>query len=219
LREVNRRGPAVYGSELPRLEQLTPAQLQTSITTGAELIDVRPIAQFAAGHIPGALSIMLRPAFASWLGWLVAADRTLAFVLDAEQDRNELVRQCLKIGYEHLAGELAGGMASWRAAGLPERRMELSAMAPARMAAVLDVRQASEYAAAHAVGTTHVELGSLLDQAAEVGHANPVVMCGHGERAMTGASLLERHGSRPAVFLGGPRDLARERGEPLVRSR
>jgi glyoxylase-like metal-dependent hydrolase (beta-lactamase superfamily II)/rhodanese-related sulfurtransferase len=219
LRGVNRRGPAIHGSELPRLEQLTPAQLQASVATGAELIDVRPIAQFAAGHIPGALSIMLRPAFASWLGWLVAADRSLAFVVDPEQDRDDLVRQCLKIGYEHLAGELAGAMASWRAAGLPERQMELSAKAPAPMAAVLDVRQASEYAAGHAVGTKHVELGSLIDQAEGVGADNPVVMCGHGERAMTGASLLERNGSRPAVFLGGSRDLARQRGEPLVRSR
>ena len=87
--------------------------------TGAALVDVRPIETFAEGHIPGALSIALRPAFASWLGWLVAAEQPLVFVADADQDRVALVRDCLKIGYENLAGELAGGMAAWRAAGLP----------------------------------------------------------------------------------------------------
>ena len=219
LREVNRRGPAVYGAELPRLARLTPAQLRSAVASGAELIDVRPIAHFARGHIPSALSIALRPAFASWLGWMVDADRDLVFVADADQDRGDLVRQCLKIGYEKLAGELAGGMASWRAAGLSEQRIDLSTDAPAATAAVLDVRQASEYAAGHAEATTHVELGSLAGQAVSVASTEPVLMCGHGERAMTAASLLERTGSRPAVFLGGPRDLARERGQQLVRGR
>jgi len=219
MREVNRRGPAVFGSELPRLAPLTPAQLQAAVAAGAELIDVRPIAHYAAGHIPGALSIALRPAFASWLGWIVDAARALVFVADADQDRGDLVRQCLKIGYERLTGELAGGMASWRTAGLAEQRVELSVDAPAAMATVVDVRQASEYTAGHAEATTHVELGSLAGRAASLATAEPVLMCGHGERAMTAASLLERTGSRPAVFLGGPHDLARERGEQLVLGR
>jgi len=216
LRDVNRRGPAVYGSQMPGLVQLTPEQLQAAVTAGAELIDVRPIPQFAAGHVPGALSIALRPAFASWLGWLVETDRTLVFVADADQDRDELVSQCLKIGYEHLGGELAGGMESWRAAGLPEGHTDLGADAPARQAPILDVRQANEYRGGHVPGATHVELGSLADHAVSPTGADPIVMCGHGERAMTGASLLERAGARPTVFLGGPAELARARGEALV---
>jgi hydroxyacylglutathione hydrolase len=217
LREVNRRGPAVYGSEAPRLEQLTPTRLQSAVAAGAELIDVRPISHFARGHIPGALSIQLRPAFASWLGWLVDPQRSLVFVADADQDRDELVRQCLKIGHEELAGEVGGGMASWRAANLAEQQIELSPGPPAPSATVLDVRQASEYVAGHVPAAIHVELGSIGAQAMGPAPVNPVVMCGHGERAMTGASMLERSGSRPSVFLGSPRDLARARGEQLVR--
>jgi hydroxyacylglutathione hydrolase len=218
LREVNRRGPAVYGAEPPRLAPLTAAELQAAVAAGAELIDVRAIDQFASGHIRGALSIALRPAFASWLGWMVDADRDLVFVADANQDRVDLVRQCLKIGYEKLIGEIAGGMAAWRATGLEELWIEISANAPPPMAHILDVRQASEYTAGHAVATTHVELGSLAGQALGVVE-EPVLMCGHGERAMTAASLLERTGSRPAVFRGGPRELARARGEQLVSGR
>jgi rhodanese-related sulfurtransferase len=150
---------------------------------------------------------------------MVDADRSLVFVADADQDRGDLVRQCLKIGYERLAGELAGGMAAWRAAGLADLRIELSANAPAPTASVIDVRQASEYAAGHVAATTHLELGSLAGQAVGVASAEPVLMCGHGERAMTAASLLERNGSRPAVFQGGPRDLARKRGEQLISDR
>ena len=43
-------------------------------------------------------------------------------------------------------------------------------------------------------------------------------MCGHGERAMTAASLLERSGREAAVFEGSPRDWARSSGEQLERA-
>jgi 3-mercaptopyruvate sulfurtransferase SseA len=41
-------------------------------------------------------------------------------------------------------------------------------------------------------------------------------MCGHGERAMSAASILERSGGSPAVYLGGPRDWSRAEGRPLA---
>jgi hypothetical protein len=41
-------------------------------------------------------------------------------------------------------------------------------------------------------------------------------MCGHGERAMTGASLLQRAGHRDlSVLLGGPDEVAAATGEQL----
>ncbi len=43
-----------------------------------------------------------------------------------------------------------------------------------------------------------------------------VVMCGHGERAMGAASLLERAGrSDVAVLLGGPEEWSAAAGTPL----
>lgn len=209
LREVNRRGPHVYGTNPPQLAPLAHVEVQRRLADGAELVDARPIAAFAAGHIPGALSTALRDAFASWLGWLVAPDRPLIFVLELDQDRGELVRQCLKIGYENLAGELAGGMAAWRAAGLPERRTGLTADPVALSAPILDVRQEAEYVAGHVPTAIHLELGSLPDRAGDLADSAWTVMCGHGERAMTGASLLERAGGSPIVFGGGTRDWAR----------
>lgn len=53
--------------------------------------------------------------------------------------------------------------------------------------AVLDVRQAAEYAAGHVPGAVHVELGDLPARAQDA-PAGAVVMCGHGERAMTDAT-------------------------------
>lgn len=53
LREVNRRGARVYGPEPPPLTPLAPEEVRRLVADGAEVIDARPIAAFAAGHIPG----------------------------------------------------------------------------------------------------------------------------------------------------------------------
>jgi rhodanese-related sulfurtransferase len=182
---------------------------------GAQVVDVRPVGEFAAGHIPGAVSIPLRDQFATWLGWLVPEDARLVFVLGAGQDHADVAWQALKIGYEQLAGRLDGGMDAWTAHGGPRERIEL--VAPDRVAArpMLDIRQATEHAAGHIPGAVNIELGDL---AAHVGEApeHAVVFCGHGERAMTAASVLARAGRRDlAVLDGGPADWATATGRRL----
>jgi glyoxylase-like metal-dependent hydrolase (beta-lactamase superfamily II)/rhodanese-related sulfurtransferase len=116
LAEVNRRGPALLAGE-PGLPPLSPAALGSLMGRGGWVIDVRPVAGFAAGHIPGSVSIPLRDQFATWLGWLIPDDAPLGFVLAPGQDPAEVIWQALKIGYENLAGQLAGGMAAWQADG------------------------------------------------------------------------------------------------------
>jgi glyoxylase-like metal-dependent hydrolase (beta-lactamase superfamily II) len=215
LRDVNRRGPGLRGQETPRLPALSVPELRRVLDQGAELIDVRPVGDFAAGHVPGALSIPLRPAFASWLGWLVLADRRLVFILAADQDRDDLVWQCLKVGYEQLAGELAGGMPAWRAGGLDEGRVTV--VDPDHVGGqVLDVRQHSEFDSGHIPGAVHIELGSLGRHTADAPPGELTVMCGHGERAMTAASILARVGRTDlTVLAGGAEDWARRTGRRL----
>ena len=213
LPELNRRGPRVLDT-LPSLPRLSRDDAKRRIEAGAVVIDARAVTRFAAGHVPGAISIALRPVFASWLGWLVSPDAELVFVLDPEQDRADLVRQCLTIGHERIAGEIDGGMDGWRNAGLPIDTIEV--VDPASMKApVLDIRQAAEYRDGHVPGARHLELGALAEASLPSGPVT--VMCGHGERAATGASVLRRRGTRDvAVFLGGPDDWARHHQRALA---
>jgi hydroxyacylglutathione hydrolase len=218
LAVVNRQGPALVTS-CPGLAPLTPAAVRVLMDRGGWLIDVRPITGFAAGHIPGAVSIPLRDQFATWLGWLVPDRAPLAFVLADGQDPAEVAWQALKIGYQELAGQLAGGMAAWRADGALAEEIELVAAGGMGGRVVLDVRQAAEYASGHVPGAVHVELGDLPGRA-QAAPGRAVVMCGHGERAMTAASLLERAGHRGlAVLAGGAQDWADATGRPLLEGR
>jgi glyoxylase-like metal-dependent hydrolase (beta-lactamase superfamily II)/rhodanese-related sulfurtransferase len=216
LREVNRRGPAIYGPEPPPLRALSADEARRVIAGGGRLVDARSVTAFAAGHIPGALSIPLRDAFATWLGWLTDPGQPLVFVLDETQDRANLVRQALKIGYENLAGELAGGMSAW--AG-PTGHV---ALVPAGQVSgpVLDIRQDAEYGAGHIPGASHIELGALAADGTLIGPGPLTLICGHGERAMTAASLLAAAGHRDlTVAVGGPDDWAAATGRPLQAGR
>jgi glyoxylase-like metal-dependent hydrolase (beta-lactamase superfamily II)/rhodanese-related sulfurtransferase len=222
LRERNRVGPELLGRDWKVLPLLSTDQVQQHLAGGGLVVDARPITAFAAGHIPGALSIALRPAFASWLGWLLDDTRPLVFMLDGDQDREELARQCRTIGYDHLSGELAGGMAAWRAANLPQAQLPVveAEQLDGQPGVVLDVRQVSEITDGHLPGAVAVELGALAGDRlpAQLPEGPVTVMCAHGERAMTAASLLARAGHKDLrVAHGGPQDWQRATGQALAR--
>lgn len=217
LREVNRLGPAVLGA-LPALRRLSVEQVAGARERGSVVVDLRPFADFAAGHVAGSLANTLRPQFGSWLGWLVPDPATpLVLVADEHTDRREAVRQCLNIGYENLLGELGGGVAAWREAGGGVASNPVLAPGGVGGRAVVDVRLRDEFAGGHVPGAAHAELGDLARLAPGLPGGPLVVMCGHGERAATAASVLQAAGrSDVAVLAGGPGDWAAATGEPLA---
>ncbi len=214
LGELNRTGPPLLPARLD-LDRLNVEPVRGLLGEGAYLIDVRPVGEFAAGHIPGAISNALRDGFATWLGWLVPPDVPVIFVLGAGQDPAEVAWQAAKIGYDRLAGLLQGGMDAWAAAGEPLNRIGLIDATEIGDRPVLDVRQAGEYRSGHIPGARNVELGSLPGRS-DAAPERAVVMCGHGERAATAASLLTRAGITDlAVLRGGPQEWAQACGLPL----
>ncbi len=207
LAEENRRGPALVTSD-PALPGLTVEQVRAHMASGAVVVDVRPIREVARGHVPGAVSIALRPQFATWLGWILTPDTPIVIVRDAGQHPADILWPAYNIGYTRFLGELAGGIDAWTAAGQTLTVTPL--VDPGSVhGRVLDVRQDSEYAAAHVPGAVHIELGDLTEQLAAVGDGPTVVMCGRGLRAMTGATLLQRNGrDEVSVLDGGPADFS-----------
>jgi hydroxyacylglutathione hydrolase len=218
LGEANRRGPAVLPEPLT-LAPLTVERVRRLVDDGATIVDVRPIKEYAAAHVPGSLSIELRSAFGTWLGWLLPEGAEIVVLRSLDQDPAEILGQATKVGYD-IAGELAGGIPAWTRAGLVTTSTAL--VTPSTMSdleRVLDIRQDSEFAAGHVPGAEHSELGSLANGSAALAEGPVTVMCGHGERAMSAASVLERAGRDDAsVLLGGPSDWAASRGVDLESS-
>lgn len=205
LREVNRAGPPLSRT-IKWARPLAPAEAAEQMDHGAWLVDARSIHDWARAHPVGAVSIELRPAFASWLGWVVPFGEPVLLLIDPD-DVPEALRQARRIGYDRIAGWIDGGIDAWRAAGLPVASTdEVDARQAAERAEsgakLLDVRQDSEYAIARIPDAVHVELGSII-AGQELASADAVAFCGHGERSATAASLLERRGARVANLVGG----------------
>jgi hydroxyacylglutathione hydrolase len=214
LAEINRNGPDLIATE-PSLAALDVPAVRRLLADGAVVVDVRPVRDVAAGHLPGAVAVPLRAQFATWLGWLLDPTIPIVIVRNPDQNPADILWPALTIDFATIAGELAGGIPAWRAAGGPLVTTRL--VRPDRVTGpVLDIRQHSEYAAGHVPYAVHLELGDLPGKVDGVPDAAVTVMCGHGERAMTAATLLRRAGHhRVSVLDGGADDWARAVGRPL----
>ena len=152
---LNREGaPPLAGRSLPK--GLAPDAFAARAQAGAQVVDVRSAAAFGAGHVPGALNLGLAGQFASWAGALLDPRREILLVTDDEAGAAEATVRLSRVGLERVAGHLAGGLASWDAAGreietLPQWPVdELKAqIAEQPKLQVLDVRRPGEYAAGH----------------------------------------------------------------------
>lgn len=214
LGEVNRVGPRAL-ARAPALRPLQPHAVAQQVASGAQLVDVRSVEHYAGAHIAGALSIPLRAVFATWLGWTADPDMPLLFIREVGQDPDEIAWQAVKVGFEALTGELEGGMPAWIESGYATTSTVLLGTDQLAGSPLIDVRQRSEFLTGHVPSARNVELGRLAEGRA-FAQDGAAVMCGHGERAMTAVSLLERAGCRDlAVVLGGPADWAERSGRPL----
>ncbi len=219
MRPINRAGPRLR-RDISRPLALPPAEF-SRLRDQALVIDVRPLAEYSAGHIPGSLSNTFRGVYPIWLGWLVPEAATLLFVTgDAPLD--QIIDESELVGFERFAGWLDGGLEAWAASGKPVQQMPLLDGRQARKvlldgAVALDVREPNEVAAGHIDGSVNIPLGSIEAQLAQLPTDRSILAyCGHGERSATALSLLERSGFSQLLNLNGGVNGWIEAGNKLV---
>jgi hydroxyacylglutathione hydrolase len=215
MRAINQAGPRPIGT-IPEPRPLPPAQVRDLLAGEHLLVDLRRGREYAAGHVPRSLSIPADDSFGTWLGWVVDFDRPLVLLLRRPEDWDTAVRQALRIGYEHVAGHLDGGIEAWREAGLPlesSSRLDIGELHGLLAGGagrggngplLLDVRQADEYAAGHVPGSLHLMAGDLPDRLSELPRDREIVtICASGFRSSIAASLLQRAGFEHVTSVSG----------------
>jgi hydroxyacylglutathione hydrolase len=186
---------------------LTPLDLATfkDLITKEEtiLLDTRCSDLFAAGFIPGSVSIGLDGRFAEWAGSLLPFDKPMVLVTEPGEERESVIRLA-RVGFDKVKGYLEGGYPAWQRSGEPidliievepdELAMDIP-FDPNLM--VLDVRRDTEFAEGHIRGAINIPLQDLADPGSmaniEELH-NLYVHCGGGYRSIIAASLLKRQG-------------------------
>jgi rhodanese-related sulfurtransferase/glyoxylase-like metal-dependent hydrolase (beta-lactamase superfamily II) len=209
--DLNKRERTTLGAALERgLKGLALDLVLQHAREGAVILDVREADEYAAWHLLGSVNIGLGGRFASWAGTVL--DRTQPIVIVAPPGREvEAALRLGRIGFDHVAGYLAGGPEAF--ARRPDvarasERVDAAAVA-AELAGpsapfVLDVRSPEEHAEGHIEGSLNVPLETLEQGLARIPRQDRIVVhCRSGYRSSIAASLLERHGIESTVDLRG----------------
>ena len=197
MKKVNADGPDVLRN-LPRLVPLTVEDFAREAENGAQILDVRDMMGFGAGHVKGSINIGAQPELSVWAGWLLDPDRPIYLVLGEDSEVNDVLRLLWRTGFTDFGGYLAGGMNAWREAGkklaqIPQ--MSVHDLKDAEDIIPLDVRKPDEWEAGHIPGATHAFLGELREKTEDLDKSRPyATYCASGFRASIASSLLAAQG-------------------------
>jgi len=171
---------------------------------------VRTDQQFDDAHISGAVCIpMLNAGFGSKMAWLADLEQEIVFIGRDDEDGRHAGRLAVAVGIRKLGGFLHGGMTSWRQEKRPVDRIERVPLdeLPDRVDSevelqLLDVREQDEWDAGHIPGSIFAPWHDITELPGSLDEARPVaVLCGSGQRAATGASLVQRFGAREVIHV------------------
>lgn len=205
---INKRGYAPLAEVLAKhARPLTLDAFDRAVEKGALVLDTRSPDDFGGGFIPGAVAISLDDNYAWWAGTLLPISTPLAIVAPPEREE-EAVRRLARIGYENVAGYLAGGIRTWIDSGRPVDT--IASIEPQEFSSVrermevLDVRNPGEYESGHVEGARQIPLAELEARRSELAPERAyLIHCAGGYRSMIAASLLRRHAFERMVNVHG----------------
>ena len=192
---------------------------------GTQVLDTRDAADYEGAHLKGSINIGLGGQYASWAGTLLRRDRPIVLVTESGAEEESALRLG-RIGFDHIAGYLAGGMhALADRPDLVGRTDRITAAAlkdkldTAHPPVVLDIRSEQERVdkadkadkadqadqADQAIpGSLHLPLNHLEERLGEIPTDRTVVVqCAGGYRSAMAASILKRHGISDVMDLVG----------------
>jgi hydroxyacylglutathione hydrolase len=191
---LNSRGMPAPDPSPPRV--LDAAQLRAMAQSPAWVVDLRPRADFARGHLFRTINVEHGMLFTTYLGWLLPRDTPLVLVGESREVVAGAQLDLARIGLDHPAGRYVGHLPPGAAAGsYPVRGFHELHQAMRRPGVVaLDVRRQDEWESGHLDGALHLALHELGENLREIPQGTIWVHCAAGFRAGIAASLLERAG-------------------------
>lgn len=204
--------------ERPTLEQalareMNPLSLVAILALraeGGQVLDTRDPLDFAAAHLAGSVNIGLGGQYATWAGTLL--DRSHPIVIIAAPGREiEAAVRLGRIGFDHVAGYLTGGLGELsRRPDLTATTERLSAPFAAEVLGsvqpplLLDVRNPSERQQKRIADSIGVPLNRLRESMSRLPDDRELlVYCAGGYRSSIAASLLQDRRFAPVREIAG----------------
>jgi hydroxyacylglutathione hydrolase len=179
-------------------------------TQSVALIDTRPWDQFAAGNVPGSLSLPLIKSFCTDAGSLVN-EREDIYLIVSPEEREEALRLLIRIGLDRVKGWVdAAQIGSYQ--DETTRFATIDQVSPAQAESmladptmrVLDVRRATEFDEGHIDGAINIAHTRLANRLSELPSGKSLIVhCRSGVRSARATSFLQRKGFKVSNLTGG----------------
>ncbi len=177
---------------------------------GIQVLDVRDAAEFADGHLSGSINIGLGGQYATWAGTLLDRDKPIVIIAEPGREYEAALRLG-RIGFDHVAGYIAGGIAALAARPeLVSRTERLTAamfakeLESADPPMVLDVRNPGEWKARHIPSSLNIPLGRIQNHLEKIPRERRIaVHCAGGYRSSIATSILQQHGITNLIEMVG----------------
>jgi len=213
MKRMNRTGTAQPAPREPTYAGL--AELEGALKKGGSVIDTRPTAKFAAGHVPGTLNIPLGKSFLNWSGALVPGETDFWIITEAESDDavKRIIDDLSKVGLTRVAGVFRSDvLREWKSRrGVLETVAQVDPQSVQKRTLdgvqIIDVRSPEEWRRGHLPGAIHIPLALLPDRIGELDASAPIVLqCQGGGRSSIATSLLQSRGLPDVSNLAGGYD-------------
>jgi glyoxylase-like metal-dependent hydrolase (beta-lactamase superfamily II) len=219
----SRERPTLDEALARELTPMTVNEVVAARDAGAQILDTRDAAEFAAAHLQGSVNIGLVGQYATWAGTILDRDRPVV-IITAPGTEKESALRLGRIGLDIVNGYLADGLSSL--AAHPELVATTERVSPevaaARLASAappvaIDVRSRTERAQKTIAGSTHLPLNQLRAQLSDVPRDRPLlVFCAGGYRSSIGASLLKNAGIDAVSEIAGGLGAWEANGYPVA---
>jgi rhodanese-related sulfurtransferase len=169
---------------------------------GAQVLDTRDPAEFAAAHLAGSINIGLGGQYATWAGTVLSRERPIVIIADPGRE-HEAAMRLGRIGFDQVVGYLENGLHSVESrpdlmtstervsAQVAAERMEAGVKGPL----IIDVRAPGERQQKRIPGSVSFPLNHLAERLSELPADRPLLVhCAGGYRSSIAASLLQRGG-------------------------
>ncbi|MFF8972244.1 rhodanese-like domain-containing protein [Streptomyces sp. NPDC014995] len=194
---ANAAGPAPVDLTPPAVADAE--EIAARLAAGEWVVDLRSRIAFAEGHVAGSFNFEADGRIATYLAWMIPWGRPVTLLAESPEQLAAAQRELVRVGIDRPAAAATGTPDEWvpegvRPASFPRSTFAGLAERGTDGVVVLDVRRASERAAAHIEGSVHIPVHDLHKRLDEVPAGTVWVHCAGGMRAGIAASLLDAAG-------------------------
>jgi hydroxyacylglutathione hydrolase len=205
------------GDAAPRI--MRPVNLSLDEISSSEadhLIDIREPLAYAAGHLPGSMSLPVGM-ISAFAGWFIAEGESIALIASDEEQLATAMTHLVRIALDNIVGGYVGVISAAKQGKSIEQtpmitteevksRLEGHANTKASKAwTLLDVRDVNERNEAAIDESEHIYVGHLNERWRDLDpQEHYTLMCASGQRATVAAGWLASKGFKYLdIYLGG----------------